>query len=461
MDPRLQQAIDHNDLDELYSLIEGDENLLNHGCDGPFPNTSLHDAASKGKTKVAMEIATLKPLYVRKLNRGGYSPMHLALQNKHYHLVRALMTLDPKLIRVRGRGGITPLHFVAGKIGDNEQENMELLELLAEFLFACKSSIEDLTNQCETAVHITVRMGNTKAFKVLFGWLKRVKLTEILDWKDQDGDTVLHIAASEQQPEIIRLLIGHTTVYAKNFEGNTALEIFQMNPSGDPDVAERFHQKGCRERRFFPTILFLSQFFSTELTLFEDYIHGIYSQDKSTREAVLVASTLVAAATYQAVLAPPKGYWQEPSSDPQANSTIVTTNSSSIALGNPHQAGDHQAGDLILSGRHLVLYTTWNSFTFFVSIATIGACALTLKNGRFATLISWLIYCLCISYCITFTIQIAENSVEAKSVLMAIFFFFVLAFVSLFNYTDKRFRRERRGIDATWRRVKDPSIICF
>ncbi|KAF8029141.1 hypothetical protein BT93_E1730 [Corymbia citriodora subsp. variegata] len=199
----LQEAIAADNVNELYSLIEGDKNLLDHGFEGPFPNTPLHYAAGQGKTKVATEIAILKPSFARILNQGGHSPMHLALQNKHYHTTRALMTLDPKLIRVQGQGGITPLHFVAGEKGDDEQEKVELLELLAEFLSACKSSIEDLTSQCETAIHVAITKGNTEAFKVLFGWLKRVYLTEILDWKDQDGNNVLHIAASrEQQLEV-------------------------------------------------------------------------------------------------------------------------------------------------------------------------------------------------------------------------------------------------------------------
>ncbi|KAI6704302.1 hypothetical protein NL676_013438, partial [Syzygium grande] len=197
----LQEAIAADDVTELYSSIERDENILDRGSAGPFPNTPLHEAADKGKTKVAMEIAILKPSFARKLNRGGHSPMHLALQNKHYDTARALMTLDPKLIRVRGRGGITPMHFVAGEKGDNERDNEELLELLAEFLSACKSSIKDLTSQCETAVHIAVKNHNIGAFKVLLGWLKSVHLTTILSWKDQDGNTVLHIAVSEQQPE--------------------------------------------------------------------------------------------------------------------------------------------------------------------------------------------------------------------------------------------------------------------
>ncbi|KAK3433602.1 hypothetical protein EUGRSUZ_L00144 [Eucalyptus grandis] len=169
-----------------------------------------------------MELATLSPPFARMLNPEGYSPMHLALQHGQYQTVRALMNFDPELIQVYGRGRITPLHYVAEKEGDEE------LELLAEFLCACKSSIEDLTSRCETAVHIAVKNHNLKAFKVLFGWLKRVYLTEILNWKDEDGNTVMHIAVSgEPQKEIILALHESVDLDVKNLQGKTAREILQ------------------------------------------------------------------------------------------------------------------------------------------------------------------------------------------------------------------------------------------
>ncbi|XP_048139369.1 LOW QUALITY PROTEIN: ankyrin repeat-containing protein BDA1-like [Rhodamnia argentea] len=198
---RLQQVIVRGNEDELYRLIEQEADLFDRAFEDPVANTPLHDAADMGQTQVAMEMAILKPSFARKLNQGGHSPMHLALRKKHYRTARALMTLNPELIRVRGRGGITPLHYVAGK-KETEEEVQALMELLAEFLCACKSSIEDLTSRCETAVHVAVKNHNLRAFKVLLGWLKRVHLREILDWKDQDGNTVLHIAVLERQPEV-------------------------------------------------------------------------------------------------------------------------------------------------------------------------------------------------------------------------------------------------------------------
>ncbi|KAL3742382.1 hypothetical protein ACJRO7_017801 [Eucalyptus globulus] len=406
MDPQLQLAIDHDDVDELYSSIEGDEDLLDHVSERPFPNTPLHYAADNGKTKVAMEIANLKPLFTRKLNRWGYSPMHLALQKKHYHTVRALMTLDPELIRVHGRGGITPLHFVAREIGDDDLERVELSELLAEFLYVRKSSIEDLTNQCETAVHIAMKRGNTEAFKVLFGWLKRVYLTEILKWKDQNGDTILHIAVSrEQQPEIVKLLDQYMDVNAKNFRGETALKIFQVNPSGGPDVAGSFRCEGCRER------------WSQQTEKFTNFF-GV--QDKSNRDITLVVSTLIATVTYQAALTPPGGYWQDSSS----NSTVGTANSSSIALGKPHEAGD-----IILSGWRLSIYMVINSMAFFAAIATISATAVQLKACTFVVRIC--IASLCLAYFISLTIQIPETDKAAQYSVGLLFILSVYAMFSL------------------------------
>ncbi|KAF8038718.1 hypothetical protein BT93_B1307 [Corymbia citriodora subsp. variegata] len=313
MDPRLQQAIQHDDVDELHGLIMEDRKLLDRASKDPFPNTPLHLAATAGKTLVAMELAILKPSFARKLNPEGHSPMHLALQHEQYHTARALMTLYPKLIRARGRYGIAPLHYV------------------------------------------------------LFGWLKRVHLTQILDGKDQDGNTVLHIAASEQQLKVIKQLVGYTTVNAKNFEGKTALEIFQRNPGGDPDIANRLRYKGR------PT-LSLSKFFSRELTAFERCADFFGVQDESTRNIILIVSTLIAAATYQAALDPPGGYWQNSSSDPTANSTVVAADSSSIGPGKPHQAGE-----IILSGPSLYYYTISNCLAFFTSIATIWATTFTVE----------------------------------------------------------------------------------
>ena len=93
--------------------------------------------------------------------------------------------------------GINPLHY-AGKT-DN-------IDLLATFLSVCPDAIEDVTNQNETALHIALKYDKLDAFKLLVGWLgqnktKNARIWErtILNWKDEEGNTVLHIAVSNNQ----------------------------------------------------------------------------------------------------------------------------------------------------------------------------------------------------------------------------------------------------------------------
>ncbi|XP_048140877.1 ankyrin repeat-containing protein BDA1-like [Rhodamnia argentea] len=428
----LQEAIAADSVNELYSLIERDENILDHGSQGPFPNTPLHVAAEQGKTKVAMEIATLKPPFARKLNRGGYSPMHLALQKKHYGTVRALMTLNPELVRVRGRGGITPFHFVAGEKGDNANENVELLELLAEFLWA-KSSIEDLTNQCEIAVHVALKNHNLEGFKVLFGWLKRVNLTEILDWKDQDGNTVLHIAILKRQPEIINLLIGHVKVNVKNFQGETALDIFRANPTSDQDLAKKLQDPTLSKN------ICLSEFLRSRLTPYERIVFELGFRDESVRDIVLIVAALITTATYQAMLTPPGGYWQDDSSN-------LPANSSGIPAGKPHRAGS-----IILSGAYLYAFTTLNSFVFFASIGTI--CMMAFPLLPHASLVYSLAVYVGFAYFATLMIEFTRSDAVVGIVITACVFSLLLVLLAAQWKAWSKHNRLLCGIDATGRRI--------
>ncbi|CAE6191869.1 unnamed protein product [Arabidopsis arenosa] len=219
---RLNEAAQVGDIERLYKLIEEDPKILGHFDELPFCETPLHIAAERGQTHFAMELMTLKPSLALKLNPSGFSPMHLALENNHFQTVRGFVAIDSNLVSIKGRGRITPLHYVA-QIGH--------AELLTEFLFACPSSVEDLTIKCETAVHIAVKNHQLLAFKVLWGWVQREHKEEILDWKDEDGNTVFHIAASINQTEVMKLLRRTVKVKAKNLAGKTAMDILQTHQS--------------------------------------------------------------------------------------------------------------------------------------------------------------------------------------------------------------------------------------
>lgn len=200
MDNRLTKAANEGDINELYALLRETTKVLEGFDEVSFVDTPLHVAASRGQVRFAMEIMRLKPSFARKLNQDGFSPLHLALQHGETRMVFRLIDVDGDLVRVPGREGMTPLHHVA-KEGN--------LKLLPVFLSACPKSLEDVTIRGETALHIALKHDRFEAFEILLRWLTVVCYEEyqfekrILNWRDEDGNTVLHTATSRNQPRVI------------------------------------------------------------------------------------------------------------------------------------------------------------------------------------------------------------------------------------------------------------------
>ena len=103
--------------------------------------------------------------------------------------------MDKELVRAKRRGGLTLLHL-ASQSGD--------INLLTQFLEACPDSVQDLTARGETALHFAVRDGGFEAFEFLLRWLSTntVELQTILNQKDVEGNTILHIAATNNDTQV-------------------------------------------------------------------------------------------------------------------------------------------------------------------------------------------------------------------------------------------------------------------
>jgi len=195
----LVAAAQDGDVDLLYKLIQMQPYVLEHTDFMPFVDTPLHVAAAAGHASFCTELIRLKPSFSWKLNQCGLSPMHLALQKKHHRLVCRFVEINKDLVRIKGREGLTPLHL-ATQTGT--------IDLLPKFLSACPDSIEDVTVRSETSLHIAVKYNQFQALEVLVGWLQRNcqrhaqnRERRILNWRDEAGNTVLHLSVLKVFPQ--------------------------------------------------------------------------------------------------------------------------------------------------------------------------------------------------------------------------------------------------------------------
>ncbi|TYJ24684.1 hypothetical protein E1A91_A08G278000v1 [Gossypium mustelinum] len=306
MDPSLREVAGTGDTDALYALIRKDPYMLEHIDQIPFIDTPLHIAANEGQIKFAMEMMNLKPSFGRKLNQDGFSPLHLALKNGHTKLVLRLLETDKDLVRVKGREGMTPFHCAAA-VGNSN--------LLFQFLETCPECVEDVTVRNETALHLALKNDHTDAFNLLHGWLRKNRRgggngleRKVVNWRDDDDNTVLHIAATRKQHQAVQLLLDSfygLDANAKNSEGLTAREIIErverqgLNMSGaeDDDTTtakiERIKKRTSRPERALIKL-----------------IRARNGLSENMLNATLVVAALVITAIYQSSLSPPRGLWQ-------------------------------------------------------------------------------------------------------------------------------------------------------
>ena len=91
-------------------------------------------------------------------------------------------------------------------------ESGENLDLLEEFLSFCPDSIIHVTKRNEMVLHIALKYNKLKAFKF---FVKRIGLNVykndelhqrfVLNKKDNEDNTMLHIAVSKNQTEVSSL----------------------------------------------------------------------------------------------------------------------------------------------------------------------------------------------------------------------------------------------------------------
>ncbi|TYG77611.1 hypothetical protein ES288_D03G208200v1 [Gossypium darwinii] len=323
MSTKLMRAALDGDIDALYELIAQDPHALDYSDSQPFILTPLHIAVAEGNTNFALEIIKLYPFLSNKLDPNGWCPFHVALLNYQ------IATVD-----------LTSLHLVVEFL-DGIQHN-----LLREFLAVSPLSITDTTNQGQMALHIAVNKGNTEALKNALYWEHKV-----LNWKDENGDTVLHVAA-------VKLLLNcNIKVNARNLHSYTAVDIARNN--NNPEMLIVLNKAGAKDGTLIEEMKQLT--LEAKPTLLDNVIRFVKDQK------IYISSETRDACYFQAVLSPPGGLRQVDSSD---NDSIPSS----------------KVGKVVMKEWLFIIFLILNGTSFWVTIIIIYLLLPTGFYGQLLTL---------------------------------------------------------------------------
>ncbi|XP_050125606.1 ankyrin repeat-containing protein BDA1-like [Malus sylvestris] len=172
----------------------------------------LLDAAMAGDTAALKDLIAEDPLGLDRalVSCVSETPLHVALMLGHLGFVTELLSRNPELASELDSHRSMPLHVAAAK-------------------GRVKSVRELVRVGNETALHLCVGCNRLEGLKVLVEAAGNDD--DFVNWKNCDGNTVLHIAMAKKQTEITKFLLFKTGVNlnALNANSATALDILMQS----------------------------------------------------------------------------------------------------------------------------------------------------------------------------------------------------------------------------------------
>lgn len=191
MEKKLSEAAIQGDTAKLSEILEEDPLILDRIIVSCISETPLHTAAALGHLKFVQILLSRTPELAAELDSRGCSPLHLAAAKGHAAVVKELLTADGEVGFVRNTDGRTPLHLAALK---------GRAAVLAEMVKVNPELTQAVTDRGETGLHLCVKWNRVEALKVLG------RNDDVLNWKDCDGNTPLHIALTNKNLEVTSII---------------------------------------------------------------------------------------------------------------------------------------------------------------------------------------------------------------------------------------------------------------
>ncbi|XP_021277253.1 ankyrin repeat-containing protein At5g02620-like [Herrania umbratica] len=321
MEKRLSDAAMEGDIQSLQDLLQEDPLILHRSIVSCVSETPLHVSSMLGHVNFVQELLNLNPELASELDSHGCSALHLAAAKGHLEIVKELVRVDPEMCMVRNQDGKTPLHLAAIK---------GRVKVVRELVRGRPESAQVVTERDETALHLCVGSNRLLGLKSLVEEIGKDD-DVLVNQKDCDGNTVLHIAVAKKQIEITKFLltVPGLDINAINKNGFTVLDTLTQSPRdlrdmeiecilGDAGVlSAKDLQIIAPEWVLNPTkVPQTTMSLVSRVSAEESNSRMPIQKHKHTdwlgrkRSALMVVASLIATVAFQAAITPPGGVWQ-------------------------------------------------------------------------------------------------------------------------------------------------------
>ncbi|KAL2554047.1 Ankyrin repeat family protein [Forsythia ovata] len=405
MEKRLSEASLQGNVILLQQVLDEDPLILDKIIVLCISQTPLHTASMLGHLNFVKELLNRKPELASELDSNGCSPLHLAAAKGNVEVVKELLSANSEVGFVRNSDGRTALHVavIKGRVA----AAAELVQVVPELTRV-------LTDRGETCLHLCVKYNRVEILQILAEAMKKLD-GDLVNWKDCDGNTSLHIAVAKKQIEIINSLlkVNGLEMNALNKNGLTALDILNQSPRDlrDMEIENSLQKAGasCVKDLHLITDDWIPgkvRQTTKRLSLQQSNAKKPVVNQKHTdwlgrkRSALMVVASLIATVAFQAGLTPPGGVWQDD----------YTKDENGNPVSNPHTVG--QSIMAYKDPKEYGIFMIFNTIAFLssLSIILLLVSGLPLKRRRWMWLQMMIVWIAITAQVVTYFLTLRHMS---------------------------------------------------
>ncbi|RZC85341.1 hypothetical protein C5167_041524 [Papaver somniferum] len=286
-----------------------------------FLQTPLHVAAMQDYIDFASEIVRFNPLLANEKDSQGFTPLHLATARYNVDMVRVLLShANTDACISLDQDGRTPLHLAAVR---NEIKVMDLL-----IQSRPEAIHQRLPNTNETILHLCVKHNAFHAMKKLVDYLgvNAANLANIphpisVNSVDSDGNTILHLAAQmKRMKQMLKYLLGSSKMGVEvNIRNTTPEELRALDMLDEYEM----YRLGisCYD-------------YNTTREVRQQSTRSSTKWLKERLSTIMIVAALIAGVSFQALIGPPGGVFQEDSKIDAITDPVMFTYYLRNAIGN-------------------------------------------------------------------------------------------------------------------------------